>query len=134
VSGVVVDASALIAIGRGEPGYEVLVEHLVEADPVVVSAATIVEASMVLISRLGAAGEGFLARELARGRVSVLDVTVADSRSAVDAWRTYGKGNHRAALNFGDCFVYALAERTGYPILCTGNDFAQTDLEVLPPR
>lgn len=49
------------------------------------------------------------------------------------AWRKFGKGRHPASLNFGDCFTYALAKATGYPILCVGNDFAQTDLSVLTP-
>lgn len=49
------------------------------------------------------------------------------------AWRKFGKGRHPASLNFGDCFTYALAKATGYPILCVGNDFAQTDLAVLTP-
>lgn len=53
---------------------------------------------------------------------------------ALGAWWRYGKGRHRAALNFGDCFSYALAERTGFPLLCTGGDFAATDLDVVPSR
>ena len=75
-----------------------------------------------------------LDRTLRLGSVEIVDVTEADARSAIGAWRRYGKGNHRAALSFGDCFVYALAEETGYPIVCGGNDFAQTDVEVLPSR
>ena len=48
-------------------------------------------------------------------------------------WRRYGEGRHPAALNFGDCFTYALAERTGHPVLRTGNDFAATGISVLRP-
>ncbi len=48
------------------------------------------------------------------------------------AWKRFGRGNHPARLNFGDCFTYALAENLEVPILCTGTDFAQTDLSVLP--
>ncbi len=51
----------------------------------------------------------------------------------MSGWRRYGKGRHPAALNFGDCFTYALAERTGYPVLCTGDDFAATGISVLRP-
>ncbi len=47
---------------------------------------------------------------------------------AVRAWRRFGKGNHPAALNFGDCFAYALAETTGEPLLFKGNDFTRTDV------
>lgn len=57
------------------------------------------------------------------------------AQRALDAWRRFGKGRHPAGLNFGDCCSYALAEATGYPILCAGNDFIRTDLAVLrPPR
>lgn len=60
-----------------------------------------------------------------------MDAEAADR--ALGAWRRYGKGGHPAALNFGDCFSYALAERTGLPLLCTGDDFAATDLDVIRP-
>jgi ribonuclease VapC len=53
---------------------------------------------------------------------------------AMSGWRRSGQGHHPAGLNFGDCFTYALAERTGHPVLCTGNDFAATDIAVLHPE
>jgi ribonuclease VapC len=53
---------------------------------------------------------------------------------AMSGWRRSGQGHHPAGLNFGDCFTYALAERTGHPVLCTGNDFATTDIAVLHPE
>jgi ribonuclease VapC len=49
----------------------------------------------------------------------------------MSGWRRYGKGRHPAGLNFGDCFTYGLAERTGYPVLCTGDDFVATDITVV---
>ena len=52
---------------------------------------------------------------------------------AMSGWRRYGKGRHPAALNFVDCFTCALADRTGHPVLCVGNDFAATDITVIPP-
>jgi ribonuclease VapC len=52
---------------------------------------------------------------------------------AVDGWRRYGKGRHAAGLNFGDCFAYALATDTGGAVLCTGDDFASTDADVVRP-
>jgi ribonuclease VapC len=51
----------------------------------------------------------------------------------MSGWRRYGKGRHPAGLNFGDCFTYALADRTGHPVLCTGDDFASTDITVVRP-
>lgn len=62
-----------------------------------------------------------------------MDVDVAAADRALSGWRRYGKGRHSAALNVGDCCAYALAERTGIPLLCTGDDFAATDLEVIRP-
>ena len=64
-------------------------------------------------------GEGSVDEELAARTMS--------------GWRRYGKGRHPAGLNLGDCFTYALAERTGYPVLCTGDDFAATGISVLRP-
>ena len=62
-----------------------------------------------------------------------VDADLADR--AMSGWRRYGKGRHPAGLNFGDCFTYALADRTGHPVLCTGEDFAATDVTVVrPPR
>jgi len=58
-----------------------------------------------------------------------LDRRIADQ--CVDGWRRYGKGRHPAALNFGDCFAYGLAVEAAAPVLCTGPDFAQTDIEVV---
>ncbi len=128
------DSSAVAAICFGEPRYERFAELIGGATPALMSATTLVEVSIVIEAREGAAGTGMVERVLRDGRIEVVEVSEADARNAVVAWRRFGKGNHRAALNFGDCFVYALAELRGYPIVCDGIDFAQTDLEVLPAR
>lgn len=127
------DASAAVAIVLGEDGAEEL-DRLLGTNDAVTPAATLVEVSLVVEARAGLAGAAILDELLRDGHVEVVDVDESLARASVRAWRRFGKGNHRAALNFGDCFVYALAEATGHPILCTGNDFAQTDLEVLPAR
>lgn len=65
-----------------------------------------------------------------------IDVVAFDedlATRAVDAWRRFGTGRHPAQLNFGDCCTYALAELTGHPILCVGDDFVRTDLQVRRP-
>ena len=134
MTGIVVDSSAVAAICFGEARHERFAELIGSATPSLMSAATLVEASIVIEAREGAAGTGMVERVLRDGRVEVVEVTEEHARSAIIAWRRYGKGNHRASLNFADCFVYALAEVKGYPIVCDGNDFAQTDLEVLPAR
>ena len=62
--------------------------------------------------------------------ISIEPVTIAQARLAREAYRDYGKGRHRAGLNFGDCFAYALAKELGEPLLFKGNDFRETDVEV----
>jgi ribonuclease VapC len=129
VNELVVDTSAIVAVVTGEPGAEWLMSELVAAGDRVLAAPTAVEVGIVLEARTpAAAGAGRRALQDANVRVIPFDERMAER--AVDAWRRFGKGRHRAALNFGDCCVYALAEETGYPILCKGDDFALTDLPV----
>ncbi len=97
------------------------------------SAASRVELGIVIEARLGSAGVDAISRFLRDADIVVVDVDIDAADRALSAWRRYGKGRHRAALNFGDCFAYALAERTGLPLMCTGDDFAATDLEVIRP-
>ena len=66
---------------------------------------------------------------LERAEIELVLVTVAHLKAARRAWRRFGKGNHPAALNFGDCFAYALAKTTGEPLLFKGEDFPQTDID-----
>lgn len=60
--------------------------------------------------------------------IELIPVTVEHARCAREAWRRFGKGNHPAALNFGDCFAYALAQTTGEALLFKGDDFSRTDV------
>jgi ribonuclease VapC len=119
----------MVAILLAEPQADRLIAAI-EADPRrLVSAATVVEMSMVILGRFGEAGESLLDRFL-RGIGAEL-VPVDDEQVGVarDAALRYGRGRHAAALNFGDCFSYALAVVRGEPLLFLGNDFAQTDVE-----
>ena len=92
------------------------------------SVANVLEAAMVLESRGGRAAGNTLDAFLASAEITTAPVTVAQLEAVRDAWRRYGKGKHPAALNFGDCFAYALARTTGEPLLFKGNDFARTDI------
>lgn len=132
-SAVVVDTSAAVAVILGEPGSDDLVDYLEGASARLMSAATRVELGIVIEARLGSAGVDVISRFLRDTEVEIIAVDTDAADRALSAWRRYGKGWHRAALNFGDCFSYALAERTGLPLLCTGEDFAATDLAVIRP-
>lgn len=84
---------------------------------------------MVLESRFGAEGVRDFDHFIARAQIGIVAVDAEQARIARDAFRKYGKGRHRAALNFGDCFAYALARTLDQPLLCKGHDFPCTDLD-----
>lgn len=130
---VIVDTSAAVAVVLSEPGSDDLVCYLDSAATRLMSATSRVELGIVIEARLGPAGADAISRFLRDAGIEVVDVDIDAADRALSAWRRYGVGRHRAALNFGDCFAYALAERTGLPLLCTGDDFAATDLEVIRP-
>ena len=96
-----------------------------------ISAATVVEAGLVIEARYGAAGGRELDLLIAKAGLSTEAVTAQQADVARDAWRRYGKGRHSAGLNFGDCFSYALAKVTGEPLLFKGDDFIDTDISVV---
>jgi ribonuclease VapC len=93
-------------------------------------AAIRVELGIVIEARLWPAGQDVVDRFLRDAKIDIVAVDEELAARAISGWRRYGKGRHPAALNFGDCFTYALAERTGYPVLCTGDDFAATGISV----
>ncbi len=125
----VIDTSAVLAILRNEPERRRF-NQAIEADTTrLMSVASFVEASMVMEARHGYDGIRDLDLFLARAEIELVPVDVNQSHIARQAFRRYGKGRHQAALNFGDCFTYALAKTTEEPLLFKGNDFSQTDIE-----
>ena len=129
----VVDTSAVVAMLIDEKGADELREHIAGADSCLMSMATLVELSIVMEARLGPPGASLVERFVRDAAIELVDVDRTQVDRALEGWRSYGKGRHRAALNFGDCFTYALAAAVGHPILCVGNDFVATDLEVVRP-
>jgi ribonuclease VapC len=125
----VIDSSALIAVVRREPETERFLRIMHQAFPLRVSASTVVEASVVMLSRFGEAGLADLESLLTETSVEIVPLTSVQAKLAIDAFRRYGKGRHPAGLNFGDCFSYALAKATGEPLLFKGDDFSQTDIK-----
>ena len=130
----VIDTSALIAIFLGEPERAVFLQRILQADARRVSAANLLETGIVLEARRGeAAGREFDLFTL-RTELEIVSVDRDQTEIARSAWRKYGKGRHRAGLNFGDCFAYALAKLYSEPLLAKGEDFRGTDIDVLPVR
>lgn len=127
----VLDTSAIVAILFDEPEREGFA-RAIAADPVrSVSAATLVECSIVVESRAGEAAGVELDLLLHRAGVQVVAVDERQTRIARAAWRRYGKGRHEAGLNLGDCFAYALAKVRDEALLFKGGDFALTDVRRL---
>jgi ribonuclease VapC len=127
----VVDTSAVMAILLGERTARVLVERLGGARAPIISAATVAELEIVAGTRLGPAGRDAARAVLDSANVVTVPVDRIIAGAAVEAYRRFGTGNHRAGLNFGDCFAYATARHYDVPLLCIGADFAHTDIEVV---
>ena len=124
----VLDSSAIVAIHLKEEGYERLFERITQAGVVLVGAPTVFESAMVLASRMETDARSLLAAFFRRKDVTVVPFTEEHFHAATEAFLRFGKGRHRAKLNFGDCMAYAVAAVAGMPLLYTGNDFAQTDI------
>ncbi|RJF78629.1 type II toxin-antitoxin system VapC family toxin [Rhodopseudomonas palustris] len=124
----VIDTSAIVAIALDEPEAAAFEARIVD-DPVrLISAATVLETTIVLETRLGdAAGREFDLWLLKIG-ADIVPVDAEQTEAARRAWRRYGKGRHPAALNYGDCFAYALAATRGEPLLYKGADFSKTEI------
>ena len=125
----IVDSSALLAILFGEPDAKRHAAAIMSASPCRMSVANVLEASIVVEGRGGDTAAHEFDTLLEKAEVEMVPVTVEHLEAARRAWRRFGRGNHPAALNFGDCFAYALAKATGEPLLFKGEDFAQTDIE-----
>ncbi len=130
MNSVVVDTSAAIAILTGEAQGADIIDVLGRSTRRLMSAASFAELGIVLEARFGPVGGAIADRFVREGSIDVVPVDMDQSEAAIAAWRRFGKGRHPASLNYGDCFTYALAATTGDPVLCTGHDFAQTDLEL----
>lgn len=124
---IVVDTSALVAIQLNEPEADRFLEILL-ADEACASSPTLFEYFLVMTGRYGPEA-GALALELVETlQVAVAPWTHDHADLAAEAFRRFGKGQHPARLNFGDCMAYALARSLDAPLLFKGEDFAQTDI------
>jgi ribonuclease VapC len=125
---VVIDTSALLCLIRREPEAPTFAHAMRQDTRRLFSVVSLVEAGIVLERQLGAAGSRELETALKELAVTLVPVSIELGHAALLAFWRFGKTIHPAGLNFGDCFVYALARSTGEPLLFKGNDFAQTDI------
>ncbi len=128
---VVIDTSALLAILLGEPERGRFLQLLSESETRLLSAANALETAIVVESRRGEAAGRELDLFLHRTKVEIVAVDAEQFSIARFAWRKFGEGRHAAALNFGDCFAYALTKTSSEPLLAKGEDFRRTDLQLL---
>jgi len=124
----VIDTSVLIAIAFGEPDASSFEASMEDAEVRLISAASVLEASIVMRQKFGVSGAARLDELMARWPLQIVPFDADQLQWARFAVETYGRGQHPARLNFGDCFTYPLAKSSNEPILFKGTDFAQTDV------
>ncbi len=124
----ILDTSALVAIFFGEPEADRYIEMIQGADRCRISAATLIELSIVLETQIGPDAGRQCDVFIRRAEILIEPVTTEQAYLARQAFVDFGKGRHAAQLNFGDCFAYALAKAMQEPLLFKGEDFSKTDI------
>lgn len=122
------DTSAVVAILLSEPGALDLVDRILEADVVRIGTPTLVEAAIVVGTRRKRPAMAEVRRLLDELGITVVPFGAAEWETAGSAYERFGRGRHKAALNFGDCLAYATAMTAGDSLLFVGNDFSKTDI------
>lgn len=126
----ILDSSAIVAVLRAEPEAREFSRAISSAERCHISAANYLEAAVVIDSTKSAISSRRFDDFFRASRIAVEAVTPRQAEIARAAYRDFGKGRHKAGLNFGDCFAYALAKEMDEPLLFKGTDFARTDVEV----
>ena len=124
----IVDSSAILAILFNEGDADRYARAIADADACRISAANFVEVAIVVEAQTKASGSRQLDAFFRRAGIVIEPVTEEQAHLARQAYTDFGKGRHRAGLNFGDCFAYALAKATDEPLLFKGQDFKKTDV------
>lgn len=122
------DTSAVLAILQSEAERAEFNSLIEEAPRRLISAVSVLEAAMVLEGRRGEDAAADLDLFLRRASIEIVAFDGEQLAFARTAFRRFGKGRHKAGLNFGDCASYALAQWSGEPLLFKGNDFTATDV------
>lgn len=126
----VIDTSAMLAIFLAEPERKQFLDLIIQSGTRLISAASVLETGIVLESKRGESAGREFDLFIVRVSLEIVPVDAEQIEIARSAWRRFGKGRHPAALNFGDCFTYALAKSSYEPLLAKGQDFRKTDLEL----
>ncbi|CDN95406.1 MULTISPECIES: type II toxin-antitoxin system VapC family toxin [Rhizobium/Agrobacterium group] len=124
----IIDTSAMVAILCSEPEAVAFTRLIHDSATTQNSAANYLELSMVIERQLGPEGMRHADAFVRRAAIGIEPVSVEQGHLARQAFLDFGKGRHKAGLNFGDCFAYALAKDFGEPLLCKGSDFTETDI------
>jgi ribonuclease VapC len=125
----IVDASALLAIALAEPDADAMLAALGTAAQIRIPAPNWLEATMVIDRRGDPEAARLFEAVMQEMRIEVLPWNAAHAAEARLAWDRFGKGRHRAQLNFGDCMAYSAARVENQPLLFKGDDFTRTDIE-----
>lgn len=123
----VVDASALLAFLLGEPDADAFRDRLLAEEKVLMAPVNLWETAVRLRAKKGRVEADDLPRVLAALGVEVVPTDEAQTWTATEASRRFGRGTP-ANLNLGDCFAYALAVSRDLPLLFKGDDFTRTDV------
>lgn len=126
----VIDTSGVLAIFLAEPERKAFLDLILQSGKRLISAASVLESGIVLESKRGESAGREFDLFVVRTNLEIIPVDAEQVEIARSAWRSFGKGRHPAALNFGDCFTYALAKWSGEPVLAKAQDFASTDIEL----
>ena len=124
----IVDTSAILAIGLGEPEQKKFLNLIQDSEENYISAVSYLELSMVALKRGDVLSERRMEQLLEKLNIVIAPISVVQAKIAKDAFRDFGKGRHKAGLNLGDCFSYALARERKEPLLFKGNYFSKTDI------
>ncbi|MGK3203263.1 type II toxin-antitoxin system VapC family toxin [Amycolatopsis sp. MEPSY49] len=127
----IIDSSAIIAMINREPESGALARALVADPEPKIGAPTRAEAGIVLMAKFGMRGKSLFERFLQEWGVVTIPFDHRHAEVAIEAFHRFGKGRHSAKLNLGDCHCYATAKIAREPLLCIGDDFPQTDLELV---
>jgi ribonuclease VapC len=124
----ILDTSALVAVLFGEPEADAFTQLIHDADRCLISAGSFLELSIVIERQAGPEAARQWDMFFRRAGIVIEPFTVEQAHIARQAFHDFGKGRHRAGLNFGDCFAYALSRVTGEPLLFKGDGFKKTDV------